>query len=255
LRSWFDRMLLVLLVVASLSACSHCLSLAAVQVACTTSFTLASGVLVAWLGGILPIDTVLVLVTNIFVIAPFNVAVVVLYYTTWPLQQPIWRWVQWKAINLISIPPQPHPVSYWDSSFVKFLDILPGAFKALLPPDCPFDDIDAASQESVRDAFDKAPWLQAFGAIVKKQVPAGVLGSLVVRLISQMIMVPTLGWWWIHLVYLNFLPLGHRPPATYVPAEIPPLPPVEMYMPKCYILSEWRKAYGEELGRQKCLNE
>lgn len=255
-HSCLDRSLLLAFIFVGFSVLMRCLPEAAMYFTHMLGLSLTSGIAVAWVGGVVSIDSVLIVLTNIFVIAPFNVAAVVLYYVTWPLQQPIWRWVQWKLISLISNPPQPVPVSYWDATFVKFLDILPGAFKLLLP----LENIDNNTQAEVRAALDDAWWLKLMGAAVKKNVPAGLLNSLALRMLSQMVMVPTLGWWWLHVIWLGFLPLssGTGKAETAGGAaddQRATLPPVVLRIPHCYILGAWRKAYGEDLARQKCQNE
>lgn len=249
LHIWLDRMFLMVLIFVSAKMCMWCLPAMVVPVATTMVMSLASGGVLAWWFAPLSIDKVLIILVNVVVIAPFNVLMFLLYYPTWPLRQPLYRWIQMVSINLISIPRI--TVTFWEANFVKYLDILPGGFTALLPPDAPFQNIDVPSQDVVREALRRAPFIKALSAIIKKNVPAGVMNSITARLLSQLVMLPTLGWWWIHKVYVPFLAMP-KPPSDGGRA---PLPGVTMHMPKCYILDVWRKNYGEEVGRQKCMNE
>lgn len=247
LHSWFDRVLLMVMVFVSGVMCLWCLPSMLATVAKTLLMSLASGGALAWWFTPVSIDKVLIILVNAVVIAPFNVALKVLYWPTWPLRQPIYRYIQMVWINNISIPRQ--HTTFWKATFVPFLDMLPGAFGGILPKDVPFDNIDNAKQEDARDAYRRAVWLVALNKYVKAHTPIGVVNSVGVRLFSQLIMSPTLGWWWMHQVSVPFLPLPEDGDTR------PPLPAVVMDIPKCYILDVWRKTYGEDLGRQKCLNE
>jgi len=226
-------------------------SLYVTTVACSSGFVVASSFLLC--AGVLDIDSVLILLLNAVVLMPYNLVVIILYYLTWPIRMVLYQaFQQWLIYGMSS--KKVHP-SFLEASYVEFLRVCPEAFnEIILPADPqikPFDNIDEATQAQARTAIRNAAFMKKVRAFSAEHLPRGLLNSLGFALVSEMVTIVTIGWWLLGLCWIPLLSMNAQSSASVTRSA----PAVSLRIPKCRMLSTARRTWGEQLGRQKCLNE
>lgn len=195
------------------------------------------------------------LALNVFVLAPYNFMLWGGYWLSLLTRLPTYRLCQF-----LLIPPMTWFKVWkapWDATFEEWLRILPKAYDIILPTDPklkPFANIDEGSQDEVAQALRHSGFVHWLSKISAEHIPKGLLNSLAFRLIFFMLACPTLGWWLVGPCYVPLLSLK-APESEESQESKPTSPPVSFYMPKCRFLKVARNEFGEELGKQKCLNE
>jgi len=206
-----------------------------------------------WLGA-LDRRGAMILLINVVILVPFNIGNFVFYWVSYPLRMLCYQALQFIMIPLFSGFKSYKP--FKDATFAEMLRVMPHFFNFLMtgldPKYRPFgDNIDDATSDQARDAMTHAPIFQLLRDVMAN-VPKGFLNSVVFRLIVQMCILTTLGWWWAGWCYIPLMPLRPEEEGEDVP---PPLPPVQIEFTKCKWLKIARDSFGEDIGKAKCVNE
>lgn len=266
LHSFVDRFLLILLLLGVTAVHWYLVPAVVAPLVFGSYAGIAVGGGVACSFDVLDINGVLMLLVNTIVIAPYNTACFVLYYPLWPVLAVLYQIVQYATIPVMTFGKV--RTSFLQSTFIGWLRILPIAYNNIVSSDPKFkhfDNIDDATQEQAAEAMRNAPFIKLLAKFAKANIPVGVMNSFVFRLVFFMVMMPTAGWWLVGQCFVPLLPVRpkekHADKADKAEQEEKgeqgpkPLPSVPFYMPQCRLLKVARKEWGEDTGKQKCLNE
>jgi len=206
-----------------------------------------------WLGA-LEWRGAMILLINVVILVPFNTVNFVVYWVSYPLRMLFYQTIQFILIPLITGGKSLKP--FKDATFAELLRVMPHFFSFLMtgldPKYRAFgDNIDDATSDQAREAMIHAPVFHLMNEVLSN-VPKGLLNSIVFRLIVQMLILPTLGWWWAGWCYIPLLPLRSEQEGADVPS---PLPPVQIKFTECKWLKVASESFGEDIGKAKCLNE